>query len=551
MAMDGRLDSSRLESLLESARLLNESLHLEDRLGHLLRTVMGRLLATKGAVAVERQGRFEVALARGLPALAKGAVLDEAAAQAAGLNLVFKIGDAANPTGLLALARLGNRPLAEGEREFLDALLGLAASSIANAKAHEETVAANRNLAQRNQELRALVDLGRGLAATTDPDQIAQMLTLTLAGRWGVRKHAVVTWKANQDDLARVKGWTLPPADVLQRAIAGTREEPWVRVEALPVELRMSLDLPEGTVLFPIRSGDENTGVLMCGPRLAKGGYSEADLEFGAGLVAQASVAFENAWHFRETLEKKKIEQELEVAAGIQRDLFPKVIPALRQTEIAARNRQARQVGGDYYDVMPVGTPGPDSAHLLCVCDISGKGVSASLLMANIQATLRAVVTQDLPLPQLAARTNDLLWASTPPNKYATAFFVRYDPVTGHCHYVNGGHCDGIVLRASGDVQMLPTTGLPVGLFPKRPFEQAEFTLEPGDTLLLYSDGVSEANDLDRNEFSVERVVASLRAAAAEPCEAILDRLIADIDAFAGEAPQFDDITAMVLKRTS
>jgi len=128
---------------------------------------------------------------------------------------------------------------------------------------------------------------------------------------------------------------------------------------------------------------------------------------------------------------------------------------------------------------------------------------------------------------------------------------VRYDPLSGYCHYVNGGHCDGIVLRASGDLHMLPTTGLPVGLFPKRPFEQAEFTLDPGDTLLLYSDGVSEANDLDHNEFSVERVVASLRAAAAEPCETILDRLIADIDAFAGEAPQFDDITAMVLKRTS
>ena len=206
-------------------------------------------------------------------------------------------------------------------------------------------------------------------------------------------------------------------------------------------------------------------------------------------------------------------------------------------------------MGGDYYDVLPVGAGGADKPHLLCVADISGKGVSASLLMANIQATLRAVVTQDLPLPDLASRTNDLLWASTPPNKYATAFFARYDPVTGDCEYVNCGHCDGIVLRASGDVQMLTTTGLPVGLFPKRPFEQATFSLGPGDTLLLYSDGVSEANDKDYNEFSVERVVASLRAAAAEPGEKILDRLIEDIDAFAAGAPQFDDITMMVVKR--
>ena len=546
--MDTRLDSSRLESLLESARLLNSSLRLEDLLGHLLRTVMGRMLATKGVIAVMRAGTLETALARGLPGLAKGAPLNEQIAQSLGLNLIHRIGDVSAPAGLLALARVGGRPLEEAEREFLDALLGLAATSIANAQAHEETVQANRSLDQKIQELRALVDLGRGLAATTEPDEIAHMLMLTLSGRWGVRKQAVMTWKANQPSSVRTRGLTAPPMDLMVRAISGAAD-PFIRVDSLPVELRVSLELPEGSLIFPIRSGDETTGALICGPRMVKTGFTEADLEFGSGLVAQASVAFENAWHFAETLEKKKIEQELEVAAGIQRDLFPKSMPALQQTEIAARNRQAKQVGGDYYDVLPVGACGPSQPHLLCVADISGKGVSASLLMANIQATLRAVVTQDLPLPELAARTNDLLWASTPPNKYATAFLVRYEPVSGDCVYVNGGHCDGIVLRASGGVQMLTTTGLPIGLFPKKPFEQAAFSLGAGDTLLLYSDGVSEANDKDHNEFGVERVVASLRASNDGPCEKILDRLIEDIDAFAGGAPQFDDITMMVVKR--
>jgi sigma-B regulation protein RsbU (phosphoserine phosphatase) len=541
--MDGRLDSSRLESLLESARLLNASLRLEDLLGHLLRTVMGRMLAAKGAIAIARNGGFETAHARGLPSLGKGASLDRDSAAALGLDLVLTIGDASAPVGLLAVARRGGRALEEGEREFLDALLGLAASSIANAQAHEEAVQANRALDQKIQELRALVDLGRGLSATTEPDEIAQMLMLTLAGRWGVRKQALVTWKNGQPGFVRAKGLPAPNLELAMKA-ASVSGDSFIRAEELPVEVRMGLELPAGSVIFPIRSGEESTGMLVCGPRMAKTGYTDTDLEFGGGLVAQASVAFENAWHFAETLEKKKIEQELEVAAGIQRDLFPKQIPALHLTELAARNRQARQVGGDYYDVLAMGP-----AHLLVVADISGKGVSASLLMANIQATLRAVVTLDLPLPELAARTNDLLWASTPPNKYATAFFLRYDPATGDCVYVNAGHCDGIVLRANGDVQMLTTTGLPIGLFPKKPFEQASFSLAPGDTLLLYSDGVSEANDKDHNEFTVERVVAALRSATAQPCESILDCLIENIDAFAGGAPQFDDITAMVVKR--
>jgi sigma-B regulation protein RsbU (phosphoserine phosphatase) len=535
-AAEQRFDPSRLESLLESARLLNASLELDEMLRHLLRTVMGRLLAARGVIAIAQDRAMVIRLARGLPALPPGSCFDQTVAASVGLNAVYPIGDG---LGLLALAISAARGLAPAEEEFLQALLGLAATSIANARAHEQTVHANRSLDQKNQELRALLDLGRGLAATTEPEQIAQMLTLTLAGRWGARKQAVITWKPNQPPLVRAKGMTAPPVDLLRPAVEKIAE----------AHAQAGSLVPEAAILFPIRSGEETTGVVLCGPRMGGAAYAAADVEFGAGLVAQASVAFENAWHFRETLEKKKIEQELEVAAGIQRDLFPKQLPALANTELAARNRQARQVGGDYYDVLPYGEKGPEHPHLLCVADISGKGVSASLLMANIQATLRAVLAHDTELPALAARTSDLLWASTPPNKYATAILVRYDPATGAGVYVNGGHADGVILKADDTVELLPTTGLPVGLFPKRTFEQASFQLQAGDVMVLYSDGVSEANDLDQNEFGMDRLVASIRATRGEPAAAIIDRIIADIDAFAGAAPQFDDITLMVVKR--
>jgi sigma-B regulation protein RsbU (phosphoserine phosphatase) len=274
-------------------------------------------------------------------------------------------------------------------------------------------------------------------------------------------------------------------------------------------------------------------------------------LEFGAGLVAQAAVAFNNAWHFRETLVKQQMEKELAMAAAIQQNLFPAALPALLQTGIAARNRQAKQVGGDYYDVIPLEARGPAEPHLLCVVDVSGKGMFASLLMSNTQATLRALLHGDFRLSALAGRTNDLLYATTPSNRYATAFLAFYEPSSGLCRWVNCGHNDGLILRANGDVERLPCSGLALGLFPRQTYEEQTCRLASGDIFAIYSDGVTEAQDLSENEFGIERLIDCIRRNASDSPSGIVDAVIRELDDFAGEAPQFDDITMMVIKRTA
>jgi sigma-B regulation protein RsbU (phosphoserine phosphatase) len=527
---DARLDASRLESLLESAKLLSASLELDELLKHLLRTVMGRLLCLRGAVAIqEEKGPLRVAQSRGVTALGAGQPFSAEAAANAGLTMVFPIGDASAPAGLLALSPSRRGALDDNENEFLEALLGLAASSIENAQAHRQVLSTNRALDQKVQELRTLLDLGRGLASTIDVDELASILLLTLSGRYAVRRHALFTWKAGQPPIQRVKGLEdLDPAAL--------------RDEAQKLD---GATLRDGMLLLPIRAAAETQGIVVLGPRALNLPYGEADLDFAQGLMAQAAVAFENAWHFRDSLYRQQIEQELSLAASIQKDLFPKRLPDLASTFIAARNRQARQVGGDYYDVLSAG----DEVSLLCVADISGKGVAASLLMANLQATLRALLSAQPPITELAARTSDLLYASTPASKYATAFFMKYRPHSGQCEYVNCGHNDGIVLRASGEVELLNATGMPVGLLPARKYDAGALQLEPGDVLLLYTDGVTEADNLLEEEFEVERTIECLKANRDEPPEVILDRLFEAIDGFAGGAPQHDDITALVLKR--
>ena len=531
---------SRLQALLESAKLLSSSLDLDGLLAHLLRTVMGRLLVSRAVIAVDLDDSMRVALARGLPSLSRGTVFSSEVVREAKLEHVYEIGNPEHPIGMLAFGPPARGAMDSEEEEFLRALLGLASTSIANAQAHLAAVQSKDRLEQKVQELRALIDLVRGVSASLEPDDIARMLTLTLAGRWLISKHGLVTWKSGQSALLRQKGLALE--------FFLTDRERWSKLEE-PRLADDDLPLPAGSLILPLRSVDDTFGVVVCGPRPSKLRYTEADLEFGSGLVAQAAVSFDNAWHFRDTLVRQQMEKEVAVAAAIQRDLFPAVLPRLAGSDVAARNRQARQVGGDYYDVLPIEGRAPGLPHLLCVVDISGKGIFASLLMSNIQATLRALLSRRQPLSLLTQQTNDLLHATTPSNRYATAFLAQFDPTSGECQWVNCGHNDGILLRHDDRVEMMACSGLALGLFPRMTYQEQTFRLEPGDLLAIYSDGVTEANNLQEEEFSVERLIGALRMNRNRPAQEIVDTVFEQLDAFVGQAPQFDDITLMVMKR--
>jgi phosphoserine phosphatase RsbU/P len=547
--MSIQLGASTLEALLESAQLLHASLNLDELLKHLLRTVMGRLLVARGLIAVSDAGGMRLALVRGLPKLKAGEGFDEAAARAGGIELLLPIGDERNPVGLLGIGRSASGEVDAEERQFLHALLGIAASGIANARAHDEATRLNAALDQKVQDLRALLDLVRGFISTVDPEEVARMLMLTLAGRWAVRKYGMAAWKEGHASVLRAKGLALENVLALKAELSALPEVS--AVAALPDgPVKEALTAEQAQVVFHVRSADATSGGLVAlGPRLGGLAYSEAELDFGAGLVAQAAVAFDNLWYIRETVERKKIEQELSLAASIQENLFPAAMPQLAGCDLAARNRPARHCGGDYYDALPVAASSPAHPHLLCVADVSGKGLPASLLMSNIQATLRALLGRMPSLTELAAHTNELLYATTPSNKYVTAILLELDPASGACRFVNAGHTDCLLLRADGEAVWLKATGTPLGLMPGMPYEEESFEVRPGDIVALFSDGVSEAQDEAENEFGESRVADLLRRHADEPARALVDRVFEEIDRFAGAAPQFDDITLLILKR--
>ena len=416
------------------------------------------------------------------------------------------------------------------------------------------------DLNEKVQELRALLDLVRGLTSTLEAAEVAQLLILTLTGRWAVGKYALFVQKENHPPVARNKGINLPPLEEFSEILKELPEA--VRVADLPEsELKTALEAQKAQIVFPLNPSASASGILVLGGRFGKLPFSNADLEFGAGLVAQAGVAFENSWYVLETIERKKIEQEFELAARIQEGLFPEFLPKISGYDLAAKNRPALWCGGDYYDVLPIERIGEngeagEKSYLLCVADVSGKGMPASLLMSSVQATLRALLGRVPTLAELAARTNELLHATTPSNKFVTAILFEIFPESGRAAYVSAGHGDCLLLRAGGEVEKFDSTGLPLGMMPTemlemlgKGYEEKQVQLNAGDLLALYSDGVTEAYDIHENEWGDERLLAALRPILSESSEEIVGEVFTAIDDFAQTAPQHDDITLMILKR--
>ncbi len=242
------------------------------------------------------------------------------------------------------------------------------------------------------------------------------------------------------------------------------------------------------------------------------------------------------------------VEQEMDLAANIQRTLFPETIPSIEKYDIAAFNRSAKVCGGDYYDVLKLEKDGVVS-YLFCVADVSGKGLPAALLMSSMQANLRALAGYPASLAELATRIGELLFAASPSNKFITAVLVEIAPETGKGRYVNAGHNECVLLKAgSGSRELLKSTGLPLGMLGGMSYEEKTLVIEAGDILALYSDGVSEAQDKGEQEWGEERLNECLESAKDEPAQMIVSRIIGEIDRFAGDAPQHDDITLLVLK---
>ena len=243
----------------------------------------------------------------------------------------------------------------------------------------------------------------------------------------------------------------------------------------------------------------------------------------------------------------RRTAQELEIARQVQARLFPQTLPPLKTLDYAGVCIQARHVGGDYYDFLALG----NQRLGLVIGDIAGKGIAAALLMANLQANLRSQFALARDEPQLFLQSvNRLFFQNTTDSAYATVFFADYDDTARRLRYVNCGHLSAIVLRHNGKVDWLHSTGTVLGLFEEWHSPINECQLSPGDTLALYTDGVTESFDASGEEFGEQRLIGALRQSRAMPAKQTLTSVVEQIQSFS-PSEQHDDITLIIAKCTA
>ena len=266
-----------------------------------------------------------------------------------------------------------------------------------------------------------------------------------------------------------------------------------------------------------------------------------------------ALVSFDEVTHALETQRRaiavkqeseRRLAQEIEIAKQVQARLFPQTLPPLRTLEYAGTCIQARKVGGDYYDFLDLG-----QARIgFVIGDISGKGIAAALLMANLQANLRSQCAIALDQPQRFLRSvNQLFCENTPDGSFATLFFGEYDDNAGRLRYANCGHLSALLLRSDNTLERLESTATVLGVFREWDCTIGECQLQTGDTLALYTDGITESYDAEKEEFGEGRLVEALRRNCGLSPQCLMDSIVAEVQKFSPQE-QHDDITLIIAK---
>jgi len=525
-----------------TAQAWNELLTLSrDETGE--RQMLERLLdlwrrehgAKAAGLYLERGGALEqeTAVGDGLPDTIEGSAL--------AVNL------GGDPGGIGSLAFPGGRllfvPDTAGGAAAGDPLTLLLAAALKSCRLKYDLKDQQFQVNYRVVELEALYDVGLAVASTLDLDRLSEEILLRAVSLLDARRGALYILEDGRYRLDRTFGgeaapWLTGGDPELRRFLTGGGEPPGHLLPGTRYLLGVPIEVESGPRgLLAVGDKESRRGV---GPFLA------SDRRTLSLFANQAALALENARLHLQALEKERLEREMHLAAEIQHQILPKEAPVVPGFELMGWYRPARQVGGDYYDLFRR----EDGRVGLVVGDVSGKGMPAALMVSTLHSALRLLLDQTGFGPAMLERLNRHIGESSASNKFITMLLAELDPETGVLHYMNAGHNPAVLLRHDGRAEELKAGGVPLGLLPAARFQSRAVTMEPGDLLCIYSDGITEASAPDDEEFGMGRLIDLLRAERERPLPELIEAIPRAVGKFSQGLPQGDDQTLVLLRRS-
>lgn len=416
----------------------------------------------------------------------------------------------------------------------------------------------NRRLHRAVEELSVLNDLARAIGASFNSQEIMQTIIRRSLKAVGAEQGVITLVDRSNPE---------PSVTLVRTMVSSSQHEQfhlnqsllgWMYLNKKP----LIVSDPGTDERFQGIKWDEDIRSLLCVPLMVKSAltgvltvynkkdgqkFSDDDQRLLAIIGGQSAQIVENARLFEEEKQLLKIQEEITLASRIQTDLLPKSSPQIPGYEIAGRNIPAQVVGGDYFDFVQI----DEHRWAICLGDVSGKGLPASLLMASTQATLRSQFLLKSTPKESLERSNILLYRTTSPEKFVTLFLGILDVEHHRLTYCNAGHDNPFWLRGQKPMHRLGTGGLVLGIADSFPYEEEMIPMDPGDTIVIYSDGITESINAQEEFYGEQGLISVLERHSGESAQGLMQRIIDSAKGHAGLHPQADDMTVVVVKRLS
>ncbi|MBN1271288.1 MAG: SpoIIE family protein phosphatase [Candidatus Aminicenantes bacterium] len=297
----------------------------------------------------------------------------------------------------------------------------------------------------------------------------------------------------------------------------------------------------------PLFNNREIIGIIYADRISLARPFTEEDLKLLTLLSNLAAVKIENSKLIDDVIEKERIEKELDLAAQIQKDFLPKEKPDFPRIEIAGNNIPCYQIGGDYYDFIPI-----DSSRIgIIIADVSGKGVSASLLMASLRAAIHSEISEKVDIRKMVSKLNDFVHRSSAANCFISFFFAEFTVDKGELRFINAGHNPPLIFEKNGGVNRLESCGLCLGMFPSVQYDIKNISLKEGDTAVLYTDGITESRNKEGKEFGEDGLISLVKKNRKLSAQDLLSRIYEEVETFISGVDPMDDMTVVVIKKDS